>query len=232
MHVNNHKERPILFSTPMVQAILEGRKTMTRRVIKNDKVIELKPEFALKLCPYGQIGDVLWVREAWRLTGWNFNLGRMTIEFADGLITICPAYDPTEDNMWLLNQVEALESKGIIEPSTSEPDAFVFTDKKHPWKPSIHMPKNAARIWLRITNIKIERLHDIRSQDAIKEGIRNLCIAAWEDYNKPEYYCSNPRNSFFSLWISINGTESFESNPLVWVIEFEVLSTTGKPKNL
>ncbi len=251
----------------MVQAILEGRKTMTRRVVPlkdhsleffgsqigdpkrngtlgfgNDNLIFelIKPKY--------QVGDVLWVREAWRLTGWNFNLGRMTIEFADGLINICPAYDPNEDSMWLLDQVEALESKGIIESSTSEPDAFIFTDKNHPWKPSIHMPKVAARIWLRITNIKVERLHDISEESIKAEGVQisvnaetgGVCFVisspnrAWEFFEREG---ENTSYKYFfafwaELWVSINGRESWETNPWVWAISFEVLSTTGKPKNL
>jgi len=106
------------------------------------------------------------------------------------------------------------------------------------WKPSIHMPKSAARIWLKVTELRIERLHNITDQDAIAEGIkREVFPQTGSDcyYFYPcndlrdDSYIDYPKTSFYSLWKSINGQESWDSNPWVWVISFEVLSTTGKP---
>lgn len=250
------KEHPILFSTPMVQAICDNRKRMTSRIIKvqpeNDqfKIMTVMDNvgnpsligkhFWGKMVnyalvsqsnyfskPYGQVGDVLWVREAWRLVGWNFEQGLITIEYKDGNMHICKAYDPNEDSMWLLDQVEALETKGYIKPSPTEKDAFVFTDKKLPFKPSIHMPKAAARIWLRITNIKVERLQDISEEDAMNEGVEY----EWYDQSR-NIKIEAAKSLFKKLWQVINGRESWEANPWVWAIEFEVLSTTGKPAEL
>lgn len=174
------KEIPILFSTPMVQAILDGRKTMTRRVVKGytgDRPprttnVPFEDWHGKEIrCPYGQPGDILWVRENWQLTGWSFEDGDMTVKFQTGEMFDCQCHDPTEDSMWLLNQVERLENGGYLVVDPNDDERFVFTDKKQPFKPSIHMPKEACRIWLQVTNVRVERLKDISEQDAIAEGI-------------------------------------------------------------
>ena len=194
------KEHPILLSTPMVQAILEGRKTMTRRIVKNVLALELKPEFTIKLCPYGQPGDVLWVREGFRV--------------CDVGIYAYKANFSTE----ILN---SKFNKGV-------------------WKPSIHMPKIAARIWLKIVKVRVERLNEISEVDAFKEGMKPDGLRVECNCSKflphhggdlicdDGYFFTN-RQAFQSLWQALNGTESWATNPWVWVIEFEVLSTTGKP---
>lgn len=225
------KEIPILFSTSMVQAILEGRKTMTRRT-KGLDVINEKPDawvfqevfthvgkyerekhifrfvdgkggFVDIPCPYGKPGDVLWARES----------------FSEPVL-----YDG------------------------AEPDYLYKTDGDiqrwggKPWKPSIHMPKAAARIWLQVTDIRVERLQDITEEDAIAEGILHDEIG-FKDYDKerakgyghPDYdypHVQDARLSFLSLWESINGFESRNANPWVWVVSFKVLSITGRPETL
>lgn len=199
------KQTPILFSTLMVQAILEGRKTQTRRVVKSQPIVGLekvtedvffdqhtsgiKPK--VFKCPYGQVGDVLWVRETWQ-TSFNENKGKWyPIYRADG-------------GVWF-------DDDGPLK-----------------WKPSIHMQKKYARIWLRIKNVRVERLQDISEEDAIAEGVdnwtwKNMATPQnWMDYTDPTSppLCS-AYDSFCSLWDSINGEESWNSNPWVWVIEFE-----------
>lgn len=232
------KEHPILFSTPMVQAILEGRKTMTRRIlkVKGCKPFVPQPEewtlsdiekWNKDYHPYGQVGDIIWVRESFKLAGWNFEQGLMTIEYKDGSMFICNAYDPSDDLIWLLDQVEALENGGYIEPSPTEKDAFILTEKRQPFKPSIHMPKEAARIWLKITNVNVERLQSISEVDAMKEGVD----FEWYDQGR-NIKIEAAKQLFKKLWYSIHGRESWEANPWVWAIEFEVLSTTGKPAGL
>lgn len=204
------KTKPILFSTTMVKAILEGRKTQTRRVIKpqpgKDTNVSFMPnppldwcgkwfpykweteegESISKRCPYGNIGDILWVRETWQYT--------------DSSINIQPGYvyratDPDWESMEVWK-----------------------------WKPSIFMPKSAARIFLKITDVKVERLQNISEEDAIKEGVKidSEGYECW-DYLKNFYggFCFSPEQSFESLWQKINGTESWKSNPFVWVIEFK-----------
>jgi hypothetical protein len=139
------KEHPILFSTPMVQAILEGRKTQTRRIIKS---------FNKRQCPYGEPGDVLWVRETW----------------APALGDIAYRADYTNEVL------EEKRNKGI-------------------WHPSIHMTKAAARIWLQITEVRVEKL---------------------------EFYSIKDTKTGRTMHIKPPG------NPWVWVINFKVVSTTGK----
>jgi hypothetical protein len=101
------------------------------------------------------------------------------------------------------------------------------------WKPSIHMPKAAARIWLQVESIAVERLRDITEEDAIAEGV-NLAEGLikgemlWKDYEHDLNNLSNPKSSFKTLWRSINGAESWEANPWVWVVRFKVVSTTGR----
>lgn len=216
MNTNNTTpaQRPILFSTPMVQAILAGRKTETRRVVKGWGLAWLNegftPEFVAaegnieNVCPYGHPGTVLWVRETWQ----QRNDKALKLGF---------------DKYYY-----KADFKGCTEAG---------------WKPSIHMPKAAARIWLQVTEIKVERLQDITDVDAINEGVEtwespvHKNLPTYQNYlnpclDKSECVFLSPKLSFQTLWQSINGPDSWESNPWVWVVKFKVLSTTGKPQNL
>ena len=197
------KERPILFSTEMVRAIQEGRKTQTRRIIKGispEKQHNMEfhanvfPQFIFSdlhdnafhfTCPYGKPGDVLWVREKWRPL------------------------------------IDCKTGESSVDFYAEMPDAF---HKQYPnkWKPSIHMLKAASRIWLRITNVRVERLMDIKREDAKAEGIKIDSITGTKFHNYVDGTTTyNERTSFYSLWESINGKESLDSNPWVWVVEFE-----------
>jgi hypothetical protein len=198
------KSKPILFSTPMVQAILEGTKTQTRRILKPQPKQKLEffgwklPEYiqvafgkgvkteSLHKFPFGQIGDVLWVRETFRPKGHSFPIG------------------------------EHFEYK-----ATAESDGNPMNE---PWKPSIFMPKDAARIWLKIINIRVERLNDISDEDAKNEGIKlsehsSENVDLWYRYDDGSFSFL-PQTSFRTLWESINGKDSWNNNPWVWVIEF------------
>ncbi|TGK79232.1 hypothetical protein EHQ23_19450 [Leptospira bourretii] len=195
------KERPILFSTEMVKAILDGRKTMTRRIVKFPSVPEWhdwdydpyeivegwpykhyeskdKSNNSPLKCPFGTVGDILWVRETW----------------APALDTIAYKADFSE---FLINKPE---NKGI-------------------WKPSIFMPRSASRISLRIANIRVERLNDITEEDAKREGV---LLHRSIDPNDPNL-THKWRFPFCILWESINGKGSWDQNPWVWVISFEVV---------
>lgn len=207
-------EHPILFSTPMVQAILEGRKTMTRRIIKDKQTLATVEVFNGKngcenLCLYGHPGDLLWVRECF--TEWP---------------------------------------KGEFQYKAST----VPGDELGIWKPSIHMPKAAARIWLQVEEIRVERLQDISEKDTISEGVKydfhagenHFYVYPPKDETKGIYigpclvsgtYVSvssafggdTPwKFSFKSLINKIHGEGTWEKNPWVWVVKFKVLSTTGK----
>jgi hypothetical protein len=228
------KEHPILFSTPMVQAILEGNKNVTRRIVKDITITDplTQIEADTPSCIDGDCGmvqfarwkplEILWVREMFFKNGDEF------IYRADG--TCC-------------EQFEQCECSEIGKPK---------------WKPSIHMPKLASRIWLEISSIKIERLHNISDADILSEGIRVPVTedggvlfklgeenSAWRfmpeqwqidrhvENRGKEKYTETEHDFLFAhwaeLWCKINGRESWDANPWVWVIEFKVVSTEGKP---
>jgi hypothetical protein len=225
------KERPILFSTPMVKAILEGRKTQTRRILKanfhpdtfrvtlmdtTDGVIAIPRDDSDRMlgervkCPYGKIGDRLWVRETW---------GDVTGAFqdADELRNVAFKADESVWNCYgQMVYLEQLYQSGI------------YVDK---WRPSIFMPKFAARLWLEITNVRVERLQDISEADAQAEGCRNKSdvigsehVSGYWGNGQPSAYSRYAyKTTFQLLWYSINGQESWDANPFVWVIEFKKL---------
>lgn len=194
------KERPILFSGEMVKAILDGRKTQTRRVIKNvDGRNWLKTPKGhagthvidgVKYCPYGQVGDQLWVRE----------------KFSYHRIPSGEPYFYPEDR--LRECVNA--DYGFHYWADGDPE---YGDWTRP-KPSIHMPRIASRISLEITNVRVELLNETTGLDAIAEGIERVESEA-------------PWRTFKRLWDSINGDKHpWESNPWVWVVEFKIATTS------
>lgn len=229
------KETGVIFSTPMVQADLEGRKTMTRRIIKpqpecinNEKFIPVQTfldnlEKLMKKglkhivdgtgghvfpeCHYGKSGDLIYVRETWCLT------------------------QPFEPETYYFGYKCGIQPHSNL-PASSKYD-YSIADK---WKPSIHMPKTAARIWKKIISVRPERLQDITQEDAIAEGVikgEGLDSRIWYyDYEAHLYNINNPISSFKSLWRSIHGPDSWEANPWVWRIEYEIISTTGRPQNI
>jgi len=266
------REIPILFTNMMVQAILAGRKTMTRRLSRLD-IINKNPngfEFIGELvpnhkqgpapvfrfeesetrnlidipCPYGQPGDVLYVRENWKLVNWCFDDGEATLEFEDGSkeTFVTPDDDNDKGYLWIVRQYEKLLTKGIAAPEEHDESPIKFTGVRHPFSPSIHLPKWCSRIWLEVTNVRVERLQEITEADAIAEGVERWtetrlksqpthykCYSDFDNPADPATYCSLAKDSFESLWDLINGRESREANPWVWAVSFKVLSTTGKP---
>lgn len=238
------QSRPILFSTPMVQALLNGTKTQTRRIIKdsfngcwtgtnggiqvgghpcpNDPIV-IHPGEVIKAgdwleeetpdliaentvveawfhcstmdktakCPYGKIGDTLWVRETWKPKGHNFPIGH-----------------PYEYR------------------ATAEQD---LTPTDGPWKPSIFMPREASRITLFITDIRVERLLSISEEDARAEGIDEFGGLYRDYFTTNEYKGSlSAKDSYFTLWDKINGKDAHKVNPWVWAITFKVVTNGTK----
>lgn len=240
------RERPILFSGAMVRAILEGRKTQTRRVVKglaldwlNDA--RFTPGYvaarANGLCPFGYPGDRLWVRETWQQVhplqvakGRHSTPGRAgipgpppvdyrTIYRADGEFP--PIYS-LGGEPWPFRSLEPFERNGM--------SAFVDQPR---WTPSIHMPRWACRLVLEVTDVRIERLQDISEEDAVAEGCRWVgtsggrdFYSAWTPPPGVRVDTFNPsgspsaREAFDHLWASINGTESLLADPWVWVVSF------------
>ena len=221
------KSRPILFSKDMVEAILQGRKTQTRRIIKdsfngcwtgsngsiqpgghpcpNDPVV-MHPGELIKDYEGQHHQYEAEVVEAW------FHCSTMD------KLAKCP-YGKKGDIIYARETIWTNTKTGRI--LYEKPKFPPFPEN---WKatPSIHVPKKHARIWLQITDIRVERLMSISEGDAIAEGIKQRESGLWEDYS-PKFmsFWIDPIRSYFSLWDSINGEKSHRVNPWVWVIEFE-----------
>lgn len=233
------KESPILFSTDMVQAILNGSKTKTRRVVNSrnctgfgiDKTlldftcIYDNSPFGVKV-PQKEYGNDD-LKLNWRGTS---KLGKK-----GDLLWVREnfGFHRDEDGDYVAFMADFAED-----------DSFRMDTK---WKPSIHMPKAACRIWLEITDVRVERLQDISEADAMAEGvvleseyqILEEWKEGWRNYILPDesvFRQDTAKESFETLWDSINGKPkegkpdvSWNANPWVWVYSFKVISTTGKP---
>jgi hypothetical protein len=235
----------------MVQAILDGRKTMTRRIIKpqpdpdsdGPEFIPVAPmldweeyymdiwkpwhwetsegESIQKFCPYGKENSLLYVRETWQ-----------------------KSYNEKKDKWDYIYKANGY---------------YFDEDGPTKWKPGIHLPKEGSRIWLEVSDIKAERLQDISDEDILREGIRipvspqdgGILLSLGEEHSAwyfmpeqwqidqyvenrgKEKYTPTEHDFLFAhwaeKWCEINGVESWNSNPWVWAISFKVLSTTGKP---
>ena len=201
--------KPILFNTDMVKAILDGRKSCTRRIVKHDVEAILNSPYhkehpevedeqiISKLCipPY-QPGDILYVRETWQYL-YELDGNEQIIEGTGKY------YYAATDTI----------------PFDTYVDASGVTHERVPWHPSIHMPKEAARIWLKVTNVRVERLQEITPQGAWKEGARCSCLHPVPD-------CAGNKTAFVNIWNStIKKSDidryGWDANPWVWVIEFE-----------
>jgi hypothetical protein len=231
------KERPILFSSPMVRSILEGRKTQTRRVVKNvpDWIDQFGytcftpkgsisgrgywkgvpgddegPAEKFFPCPYGVPGDRLWVRETHLL-------------------------DPPQDDTWDYTSY----TDGEIENVAKIPDRFRnpshvlysadprFDGRRgdYRWRPSIHMPRWASRITLEVTGVRVERLQEIRDADCEAEGVLPASEGDAADWRVNE---SGWRRTYRQLWDSIHGAGAWDASPWVWVIEFAARAAGGE----
>jgi hypothetical protein len=214
------KHIPILFSTPMVQAILNGTKTQTRRVIKVDPKADylpdlnllgntfvepdgklVEPTMATVIKPKYNVGDVLWVRETWCY------------------VQLDHAHDLLEGRR---------ERNQFVFKTEVHEDWMLYAKEKYgtTWKPSIHMPKEACRLFLRVKSVRVERLKDITAMNAVEEGIEmctdnNSVVVHWKNYLRKNIGEGTAIGSFRTLWQSINGPESWDENPWVWVVEFE-----------
>ncbi|EDX0900972.1 hypothetical protein AB5G42_005076 [Salmonella enterica subsp. enterica serovar Teko] len=218
------KERGMIFNAEMVQAILDGRKTQTRRVLAtyqdavkfcpewdvNGKQIfivlgekdhtGMNPVITAIPCPFGQPGDRIWVRETFRVHSRATDVATLV-------------YRASVRNSWT-EQTHRVPVAVCNKPATPEK-----------WTPSIHMPRWASRITLEITDVRVERLHSISERDALREGLFQLPASG--------RYCLQPGMQYFGmashsakevyswLWASIYGEESWAANPWVWVIEFK-----------
>ncbi|WP_394372541.1 ASCH domain-containing protein [Klebsiella michiganensis] len=223
-------ERGMIFNGEMVRAILDGRKTQTRRIMKvqpkpcnhanwpdyspdpqwksypsgwccavcaNGTTIDHRHHAKGITCPYGTVGDRIWVREAFRVHSRATDVATLV-------------YKASERNSWT-EQTHRVPVAVCNKPATPEK-----------WTPSLHMPRWASRILLEITDVRVERLNAISEENAAAEGVVQFRGGFWKHY-QPGWtqHQLSARGSFVTLWKSIYGEESWQSNPWVWVIEFK-----------
>lgn len=183
------KERGMIFNDEMVRAILGGNKTQTRRIVEEKFYGRaVAAELLAKHCPYGQPGDRIWVRETYRVHGKATDVATLV-------------YRASVRNSWT-EQTHRVPVEVCNKPVSEK------------WTPSIHMPRWASRILLEITDVRVERLHDMSEADAKAEG----ATPATYKITPPEAVY---RVGFGDIWRSIYGQDNWLSNPLVWVIEFK-----------
>lgn len=217
----------------MVRVVLDGRKTQTRLVMKeqpdtrnrenlgfeNGDLVEYTRiascwnEVSRFRCPYGKVGDLLWVRET----------------FADVNDHGCPAilYKSDETTLDFMQDERYLCEDGSLNYDHPHIKKYYYSqwiydvesgEPHHGWRPSVHMPRWASRLTLEITYIRVERLQDISRKDAGAEGVPH---SVWRA-NGQVYGVDMPvQQAFGKLWTSIYGPESWNKNPFVWVIEFK-----------
>lgn len=199
-------ERGMIFNGEMVRAILDGRKTQTRRIIKKctvgrDEISPFirvgkftgcypddVPELIRECCPFGVPGDRIWVRETF---------------------STVPDHDEPAGCTALLYAADGNGPYGK-------------------WKPSIHMPRWASRILLEVTDVRVERLNSISEGDACAEGVEFDCMHCDGPFGGCD--CTQPdsaEEAFATLWKSIYGKESWQANPWVWVIKFKRIEGDG-----
>lgn len=218
MKTRSNNSKPILFSGPMVRAILDGTKTQTRRVVKPqpnedglaDDALPADPygyawrgsDGSERQCPYGRPGDLLWVRETFSATG-----------------KVRVAYE-ADMSTWGVADVFNVADNIVVPHAKVLPGKLEFTPKR--WTPSIHMPRWASRLTLEIVSVRVERLQDISDADARAEGVIRVNGTSEEDFAQTN------RDAYEILWESINGPGSWALNPWVWVVEFKQVSSDSK----
>lgn len=208
------KERPMIFNAEMVRAILDGRKTQTRRIMKvqpenaelglrriTDSSVAkevgmyfwcladacgVKHRSNLFSCPFGEVGDRIWVREAFRVHSRASDVATLV-------------YKASEQQSWT-QQTHRVPIEQCTKPAV--------VDK---WTPSLHMPRWASRITLEVTGVRVERLNDISDADALNEGCSTNDMKSGDRL----------ADVFSRLWSSIYGAENWKANPWVWVITFK-----------
>jgi hypothetical protein len=186
--------RPMLFSTPMVQAIFKGTKKQTRRIIKDVFTKDTFQDVILK--NKFKVGDIIWCRETFQQRS-------------------SKAEEMGFEKYYFKASFEGCTEAG--------------------WKPSLFMPKDACRLFLQITNIEVEKVQNINEEDAINEGLETSIVKSsifqtylgYKNYYvqdaEDELYYRSPIDSYKSLWMSINGSQSWQENPFVWVYTFKVV---------
>jgi len=237
------KQIPILLNGEMVRAILDDRKTQTRRVVKSidHDLLDMMSEDAETGAPDSELLELLYgpstddngkiVREQWMV--------RCTECPEEGVLTLGQGFGCIGDRLWVretwrgvigINSPHEPLKTGIARYTPDQEYCLRVEYRAtqgvdaEPWRPSIHMPRWASRITLEITAVRVERLQDISEKDARAEGVCGEAEAAesglrWHD---------KPLRAFRFLWQSIKGPESWDKNPWVWVLEFKRVDSEGQ----
>ena len=223
------KERPILFSAPMVRAILDGRKTQTRRIVKPqppaDSCCPIIGSYGVDwdYCgartpasrnPYGVQGNCLWVRETFDIVddpaAYHKDDGPREVVEYEGEIYECDDAVRRGPN----------GERWVVDYAATPPRRAMDVAGVRKWRPSIHMPRWASRITLEIESVRVERVQEISEADAAAEGVggmRDMRFAV----ALGNLHSTAHRPNFADLWNSINGSGSWELNPWVWVLTFK-----------
>jgi hypothetical protein len=243
------KERPILFSGPMVRALLDGSKTQTRRVIAKQPAdgwaFDVPPQFGRITSPHPKKGRFgAFIRHG------------VGTDFPSFDLMPCP-YGMPGDRLWVretheVNRIGCEEDEdgafgnfaGVAYRADNGRAQFPISQRLYDrlnetessgWTPSIHMPRWTSRITLEVTGVRVERLQDISEADAAEEGVESLRGEGeyWKDYLRStehcdELICLSARESFRTLWDRINGEGAWAANPWVWVVEFKRLNASGE----
>ncbi|HGY5195242.1 TPA: hypothetical protein ACNV6G_000023 [Raoultella ornithinolytica] len=232
-------ERGMIFNGEMVRAILDGRKTQTRRIVKGaDGAVKfckewdingeevfvvlgekdhtgMNPVLGAISCPLGAAGDRIWVRETWGVVSHELDEdGRIQSWTPDRPATAIHEM-PFGNGYYSGHAIYAADG------DFTWGDDDGYEDGRSCWKPSIHMPRAASRILLEITDVRVERLNSISQEDAQSEGME---LTGWRPtYSDPDSGGDTwtPYDNFAQLWESIYGEESWKANSWVWVIEFK-----------
>src|ERR1043166_8420695 len=191
-------ERPIIFSSPMIIAIREGKKTQTRRVVIPQPVAPLAPR---RHCPH-ELGSRLWVRETWGNADFLYGDGGQ-----EGNTPFVVAYQADKVGVRFTDPPHVVPAYDLAQ----------WNCDKLQWKPSIFMPRWASRLTLEITQVRAERVQDISQEDCLAEGIEpELHLAHWAERLKPRYQ---------HLWDAIHAKRycPWDSKPFVWVLTVKVV---------
>lgn len=235
-------ERGMIFNGEMVRALLDGRKTQTRRIVKGaDGAVKfckewdingeeifvllgekdhtgMNPVLGAISCPLGAVGDRIWVRETWGVVSHELD--------EDGRIQSWTPDRPATaiHEMPLGNGYYSGHAIYAADGNFTWGDDDGYEDGRSCWKPSIHMPRAASRILLEITAVRVERLNAISGEDATAEGVPtagSLLTDYPGTFLTPKGDLATGKVAFQRLWESIYGDESWQANPWVWVIEFK-----------
>lgn len=225
-------DRPIIFSAPMIRALLDGRKSQTRRILKPQPVDGLVTNrygysFPVEEARPYAVGDRLWVRENWRPCSWDED-STVWVEYAADKVRSGPLWGHED---FLEKICDEMDRRG----AKIGEDGLYDSAVQPRGRPSIHMPRWASRLTLLVTGVKVERLQEISEEDAKAEGIRRIGdqypgSAAFKD--GPNFYGVDLRHGTFSqptarecfagLWSSINGEGAWEANPWIVAVTFTV----------